>query len=364
MSGLSTVQAATSVHVVVPEGVDDPARPSGGNSYDLRICGGLADLGWVVHQHAVPGSWPRPDPAARAELAAVVSGIPDAAVVLIDGLIASTAPEVLVPEADRLRLTLLVHMPLGNGGSGGNVAEERLRERTVLSAAVAVFTTSGWTRRWLLDTYDLLPGRVHVAEPGVDSADLAPGTAAGGELLCVAAVAPHKGHDVLFKALGALTDLPWHCVCAGSLGRDSAFVDSLTRRAKEGGFDDRVQFAGACVGADLDAAYAAADLLVLASHAETYGMVVAEALARGLPVVATEVGGLPETLGDAADGCRPGVLVPPGDSAALAAALRDWLADSGLRQRLRQAARSRRTALSDWSVTSVRVSRVLAEVAQ
>ena len=104
----------TAVHVVVPDGIDDPARPSGGNTYDRRVCRGLAAIGWSVHEHAVPGSWPRPDAASFAALAGVVERIPDGAVVLLDGLVASTAPEVLVPQARRLRLVVLVHMPLGH----------------------------------------------------------------------------------------------------------------------------------------------------------------------------------------------------------------------------------------------------------
>ena len=102
----------TAVHVVVPEGIDDPGRPSGGNAYDRRVCDGLAGLGWAVHVHAVPGSWPRPDPTALAALAAAVGRIPDGAVVLLDGLVASTAPDVLVPQASRLRLVALVHLSL------------------------------------------------------------------------------------------------------------------------------------------------------------------------------------------------------------------------------------------------------------
>ena len=104
----------TAVHVVVPDGIDDPARPSGGNAYDRRVCRGLAAIGWSVREHAVAGSWPRPDAAACAALAGVVQRIPDGAVVLLDGLIASAAPEVLVPQAGRLRLVVLVHMPLGD----------------------------------------------------------------------------------------------------------------------------------------------------------------------------------------------------------------------------------------------------------
>ena len=111
------------------------------------------------------------------------------------------------------------------------------------------------------------------------------------------------------------TDLAWHCVCVGSLDRDPAFVEGLRRRSRDGGLADRVSFPGPRTGADLDRSYAAADLMVLASRAETYGMVVTEALARGLPVLAAEVGGLPEALGHGADGIRPGLLVAPEDPA-------------------------------------------------
>ena len=354
----------TALHLVVPDGVDDPARPSGGNSYDRRICRGLAAMGWSLDQRIVPGSWPDPDAPARAALRDVVVGLPDGAVVLVDGLIGSAAPEVLVPEARRLRLVVLVHMPLGAGSPDVGECRLRARERAVLSAAVAVVTTSQWTRRWVLEQYALPPSRVHVAEPGVDAAALASGTALGGELLCVAAVTPAKGHDVLLSALATVDELGWGCVCVGTLARDPGFVDRLRRQARAAGIADRVSFTGPLTGADLDAAYGAADVLLLASRAETYGMVVTEALVRGLPVVATNVGGLPEALGRARDGTRPGLLVPPDDPEALASALRSWLCDSDLRQRLRRAARERRATLPGWPATSERISRVLAEVAR
>ena len=158
-----------------------------------------------------------------------------------------------------------------------------------------------------------------------------PRAAAGEALLCVAAVTFDKGHDVLLDALATISDLSWHCVCVGSLDRDPAFVEGLRRRSLEGGLDDRVHFPGPRTGADLDRSYAAADLMVLASRAETYGMVVTEALARGVPVLAADVGGVTEALGHGADGIRPGLLVPPEDPAALGAALRAWLGDAELR---------------------------------
>jgi glycosyltransferase involved in cell wall biosynthesis len=341
----------TAVHVVVPEGIDDPTRPSGGNTYDRRVCRGLAALGWTVHEHAVPGVWPRRGAAGHAALACTVRGIPDGALVLLDGLIASPAPEVLVPQARRLRQVVLVHMPLGHAD-----------EREVLMAAAAVVTTSEWSRRRLGELYALPAGRVHVAEPGVDAAGLAPGNAAGDALLCVGAVTPDKGHDVLLDALASATDLSWRCACVGSLDRAPAFADRVRCRAWEDRLRDRVGFPGPRTGPELDRAYAAADLLVLASHAETYGMVVTEALAHGLPVLATEVGGVTDALGQVEEGTRPGLLVPPGDPAALGAALRAWLEDAELRDRLRRAARERRATLRPWAATTSVVADVLTGV--
>ncbi|HEY0279324.1 MAG TPA: glycosyltransferase family 4 protein [Solirubrobacterales bacterium] len=346
------------VSFVVPDGIDDPARPSGGNTYDGHLRRELPAQGWSVRERPVGGFWSRPGAASFAGLESTLSEIPDDAVVLIDGLIASTAPEVLVPAASRLRLVVLMHMPLGDRPADGAIQE---RERAVLEAAATTVATSAWARRRLIELYDLPSDRVRVAEPGAPEAERAPGTEAGGALLCVGAVSFGKGHDVLLGALGSIAALPWRCAWVGSLDRDPAFVESLRRRALDLGLGERVSFAGALTGADLDRAYASADLLVHPSRAETYGLVVTEALARGLPVIAAEAGGLPEALGESPDGTRPGVLVEPDDPAALAEALRAWLGDADLRARLRQAAGERRGSLPRWSATASTVAAVLAE---
>jgi glycosyltransferase involved in cell wall biosynthesis len=341
----------TRVHVILPNDIDDPATPSGGNTYDRRVCRGLAALGWSVREHAVRGAWPSPLPAERAGLARTLATVPDDAVVLLDGLVASAVPGVLLPQARRLRLVVLVHMPLGDDAEG-----------EALASTSAVITTSAWTRRRLLEQYGLPVDRVHVATPGVDPAPLAPGSDSGSELLCVAAVTPHKGHDLLAEALATIPDLSFSWLCVGALNRDPGFVDRLRRRIQAYGLTDRVRFAGPLTGEKLDAAYAASDLLLLASRGETYGMVVTEALARGIPVLATAANGLPETLGRAPDGSLPGMLVEPGSPAALAGALRSWLSDAAVRRRLRRSAGDRRTTLTGWAVTAQRVSGVLAGV--
>ncbi len=353
----------TLVHVVVPDGVDDPARPSGGNTYDRRLCAGLAALGWDVREHVVVPE----DRCGRtvypaSALCEALARVPDGNVVLLDGLVATGHPEVLHAQAGRLRQVVLVHLPLALDAPGDS-GEVRAREESALRGVAHVVTTSRWTRRWLLDAYGLDPSRVTVALPGAEPGPAATGEEPGRRLLCVGAVIPAKGHDLLLDALARVAGPDWGCELVGSLERDPGFVEHLRCRALELGIADRVRFRGALVGTALDAAYARADLFVTASRGETYGMVVTEALAHGIPVLATRVGGVPEALGHTPGGRRPGVLVPPDDAVALAGAVEQWLGDPRLRRQLRHAAAERRSLLPSWSDTSSEVAGVLARVA-
>ncbi|MEU8972286.1 glycosyltransferase family 4 protein [Streptomyces monashensis] len=350
------------VHFVMPAGVDDPAAPSGGNAYDRRLCLDLPGFGWQVTRHiAAAGGWPRPDRAARETLARTLRELPDDATVLLDGLVACGVPEIVTPQAERLRLAVLVHLPLGDetGLDPRAAADLDSRERAVLRAVPAVVATSDWAVRRLVSHHGLAPDRVHVAPPGADIAPLAPGTDGVSRLLCVAAVTPRKGQHRLVEALAAVRDLPWTCECVGGLVHDPAYVAQLRELIARHGLTDRLRLTGPRSGAGLDAAYAAADLMVLTSYAETYGMAVTEALARGIPVLATDVGGVPEAVGRAPDGGVPGILVPPEDPGALAAELRGWFGEPDVRRRLKAAARARRAALDGWAATARSLAAVL-----
>jgi glycosyltransferase involved in cell wall biosynthesis len=339
---------STPLWAVLPGGIDDPATPSGGNRYDRTV---LDLLDRAVHEIAIGGSWPTPGDLARRALETALGDIPDKSDVLIDGLVACGVPEILEPHRHRLRLIVLVHLPLGDetGLSSDEARRLRALERSTLHLAARVVATSRAAAVRISEIHDLSPRQdIAVATPGVAPAEGALPDQSGSRLLCVAAVTPRKGQDLLVSVLeGDLGDLRWTCTFAGAV---------TTPVAHENG---SIRFVGALYGRALDDAYRETDVLVLPSRAETYGMVVTEALARGLPVIATEVGGVPEAMGHAPDGSRPGMLVPPDDREALAGALRAWLTDAGLRERLRASARGRRDTLPTWTETARRLSEVL-----
>jgi glycosyltransferase involved in cell wall biosynthesis len=347
--------APPTVHLLFPAGYDDPRRPSGGNGYDQHVRHGLGQLGWTVVDQQVTGAWPAPTEGLDAAVQEQLARLPDGALVVFDGLLGS-AQRAFARHADRLRLVALVHMPGPPGGP----------PLAVLQAARLIVTTSDWTARVLIGETGVTADRVVVARPGVDPAPLAPGTPQGGALLCVAPVRAAKGQDILVDALAGLDAAgarDWTCTCVGAVDGDPRFVEHLRRSSAGNGIDDRVSFTGARTGADLDQAYAAADVLVLPTRLESYGMVVTEALARGLPVIASDVGGVAEALGHTSDGRRPGLLVPPDDVRSLRMAISDWLTRPDLRDALRARAHNRRTTLSSWADTAGRVAAALACVA-
>jgi glycosyltransferase involved in cell wall biosynthesis len=345
---------------VLPGDIDDVTVPSGGNTYDRRVCRALVAAGRPLREIAVLGAWPRPDAAARDRLTRALADLADGTAVLFDGIVACGVPEIIEPAARRLRIAVLVHLPLADetGLTARTAAELDASERATLRAAHMVVATGAPTARRLVEHHGLAAGRVTWVPPGTDPAPLAPGTDGRSRLVCVAAVTPRKGQDVLVDALAEVASrhpaLPWSCACVGPVRRDPAYAERVLALIEQRGLGDRVTLTGPWTGADLAARYAAADLAVLPSLAEPYGMVVTEALARGIPVLATDVDGIPDTLGRAPDGRVPGILVPPGDVPALAAALRRWLSEPELREELRAAARLRRGALDGWDTAARR----------
>ena len=328
------------VQLVVPGPLE---QRTGGYIYDRRIVEGLRALGWTVGVHELAGRFPLVDEAALARARRALAAMPPGSLPLVDGL-------ALPAFGDRLeRLprpwVALVHHPLAleTGLDAADAAALADLERRLLAAADWVIVTSPQTRRDLA-AYDVADARVGVVLPGTEPAPLARGS--GGPdfaLLCIASLTPRKGHLVLLEALAALRNLRWQLTCIGSPERDPACARAIVRAMERLEIGDRVQMIGEQPEAGLQPYYDAADLFVLASHHEGYGMVLAEALAHGLPVVATRAGAIPDTVPAAA-----GILVPPGDPPALAAALRRVLLEPELRRDLAAGARAARARLPGW----------------
>lgn len=316
------------IAIVVPGDVD---TRTGGYIYDRRIAAGLRALGWPVDVR-------------NADLAAV----PDGTLVLLDGLALPLVADRLDAEASRLRIVPLIHLPLAlePGLPAAEARRRRAIERRAVSAAPLVVVTGADTKD-VIESYGAAAHRIAVVEPGTDPAPLARGS--GGErvsLLCVAALTPGKGHERLLRALAAVPSREWTLTCAGSLDRDPATADRVRRLARELAVEDRVTLAGELNDQQVGGAYDAADMFVLASVRETYGMAVAEAIARGLAVVSTAVGAIPKIVG------AGGLLVRPGDEAALADALTKAIVDRPVRYALTEGARQARTRLLTWAHAS------------
>jgi glycosyltransferase involved in cell wall biosynthesis len=333
--------------------------PTGGYTYDRRLALALRDMGWIVAPLVLEGAWPWPDGADLEAAAARIAALPDGAVVVADGLAFGSLASAVRPHADRLQWVALVHHPLHleTGLDAADSARLRAGEAQTLQFARQVVVTSHSTVRDVA-ALGVPPARIAVVEPGTDPVLSQAKSDVQGpvQLLCVATLTPRKGHAVLLQALAGLMHLPWLLHLVGSTERDPGTAARLRAMAKVLG--DRVVWHGEIPGTALHAHYAAADVFVLPSMYEGYGMVVAEAIAHGLPVLTTDGGALAHTLPPAA-----GLQVPAGDVQALQAALERVLTDAGLRERLADGARAAAAMLPTWPQQAARFAAVLEGVA-
>lgn len=334
--------------------------PTGGYTYDRRLSLALGEQGWTVLPQVLDGAWPWPDDSDLSAALARIAALPDGALVIADGLAFGALARAVRPHARRLRWVAHVHHPLHleTGLSAADSAQLRAAEAQALQLARQVVVPS---RRTLDDVADLgvPPERIAVVEPGTDPAPLPPPKArpAGPvQLLCVATLTPRKGHALLLQALAGLTRLPWVLHLVGSAERDPGTAARLQALAAPLG--ERVVWHGELPGPALRAHYLAADVFVLPSLYEGYGMVIAEAVAHGLPVVTTDGGALAHTLPAGA-----GLQMSAGDGPALQAALERVLSDAGLRERLAAGARQAAAALPTWAQQAARYAAVLEAVA-
>lgn len=327
--------------------------PSGGNHYDDELTAFLRAQGLEVREHLITGAWPVPKGDDRRRLAEALAG---GRYWLVDNILGSAAPEVIGDAVARgRRVTLLLHYFPADDSALSASDRQRLAETeaAAVRAASNVVVTSGWAASEVRRRY----GRndAAVAEPGIRPADPAPGSLGDGRppaLLWLGRLTRDKDPHTFVDALEHVRDIDWTAHLVGPIGTDPALAMDIRDRIATTGLSERIHVPGAQRGADLEALWAGTDLLVHTSRSETYGMVVSEALAHGIPAIVAD--------GTAArEAQRVGSTFPVGDADALADEVRTWLTDSQLRRRWRAAAIDARQLLPTWADTAHVVARLV-----
>ena len=341
----------TSVAFAIPGDIN---LQTGGYTYGRHVMALLPRFGVDVRHVALPGSFPAPTKDDLAETSRLLGALPPETIILADGLAYSAIPAELLRPL-RGQIVALVHHPLCLEAGLTKERQKELYEleKAALALSRQVVVTSLTTRDTLVTDFGVPGAKVTVAEPGTDPAARAPGTGKPLQLLSVGSVVPRKAYDVLVRALATVPG-DWHLVIVGPTDRSPEALAALQTASHETGLTARVDVVGPAGPAQLDHHYATADIFVLPSLYEGYGMVLSEAMARGLPIVCTTGGAAAATVPDTA-----AIKVPPGDVEALAAALRRVLDDAALRRRMSDAAWAAAQNLPRWEDTARIVAGVI-----
>ncbi len=339
------------IHLFVPGRLD---QRTGGYIYDRRVVDGLRSSGRTVRVHELDGRFPDADERALKSLATAAAHCAATDLVLFDSLCLGAARHVVARLAsDGCACVPLVHHPasLEDGVQGGLDTSLFREEKAALNHARRCIVTSRATGKLLHTLFGVGWKRIGVVSPGVDRCALAHGSNDGRpmRLLSVGTVSHRKDYITLVRALSQLADFRWSLDCYGSLDREPEAADAVWREVQLHDLSQRVRFHGEVGESRIRTAYADAHLFVMSSRFEGYGMVLSEALAHGLPIVATDAGPTTDILpGEGA------IIVPAGEPDRLAGALRRVLTDPARYRALHEAARRAAATLDGWDVTVAR----------
>ena len=336
----------------------DLETPGGGYVYDRRVLELLPSCGVKARHVALPGSFPEPTARDLAEADRLLRNTAATCSVLIDGLAYGAMPPDLIRGLGR-PIVALVHHPLclETGHSPQRYAELKDSEMAALALARHLIVPSATTARILRSDFGVPDEKITVAEPGTDPAPRAMGSSGPVQLLAAGTIIPRKGYDVLVRALDKLPPATWQLTIAGATDRSAETTSALVAQIHRSKCSSSIMMVGALDREALAELYSRTDLFVMSSLYEGYGMVLTEALARGLAIVTTNFAAAEERVPDAA-----ALKVPPGDVEALANALHRAIADAALRKRLADAAWAAAQALPRWEDTAGAIAGVLKKI--
>ena len=352
MSGTNTIYFA------VP---GDLNTITGGYGYDREMIAGLQRLGVMVIPIRLSDEFPRASLQALQETENIFAALPDGATVIVDCLAFGVMDAIAMTERQRLNLLALCHHPLAleTGVAPAEAIRLRESETCALKAARAVIVTSAATRRLLIEEFDIPAEKITLAPPGTRRPQQAILRRAPENrtpvLLTLATLTRRKGHDTLIAALAAIRHLDWQARFVGGAEFDPEWANWLKNEVVLRDLGERIEFVGSVN--DPVQELTNADLFVLPSRFEGYGMAFAEALAFGLPVVAGRAGAVPDLVPPDA-----GILVPPDQPDALADALARLLTDAKFLQQLQQGALRAAATLPTWESSTAVVAELIRDV--
>ena len=340
----------------------DFAAPTGGYVYARKILPLLAER-LRIEVCQLPAGFPLASEAELDEAAAALAALNKPGVVFfIDGLAYGALP-VSALDALNAPIVALVHHPLGleEGLNPSEKAHLLKTEEEALALAEHIVAPSHGTARELTRLFSVPDRKITIAEPGILRGKRSEGAEAGEPLhvVTVGILTPRKGYGGLIDALNLVRDLPWRATIAGSLDRSPETAALVRRKLTEYGLEERVRLAGQFDEATLSSLYSSADIFALASFYEGYGMAFAEAMAHGLPVVASGEGAVRDTVPVSA-----GFVCAAGDMAAFAEALRVLLSNAALRKEKAEGAWRHGRTLPDWAHTADTIAHVLKQAAR
>ncbi len=332
---------------VIPGDID---LPTGGYRYDRSIIREMQKSGHQVELMSLLGNYPLPSVEDLTNATQRLERLPQADIAVVDDLAAGAHPEFMKKLSEKMPAVALVHHPLClESGLDSQTADAlRSSENRSLQHAKAIITTSPQTARTVQETFSVKGKPIRSILPAVTRGTPAsPVSDSPIKLLCVASVIERKGHRYLIDALSKIPETDWQLDCIGETSFEPELFAELENLAKSKGLKAKIRFHGAIDPVQLEKQFTSAHIFVLASLYEGYGMVYAEAIARGLPVIGTTAGAIPDTV---PEGC--GILVEPKDAGQLAKALSQVISDPQTRAKLKDAAMKAADQFPTWQESS------------
>lgn len=334
----------------------DLMTPTGGYAYDRQILDHLKRRDFPLVHLPLGGNWPFPDGHALSACAKLFGALSERTALLIDGLAFGAMPEALLRQA-RGPLIALCHHPLALETGLDETMRHALRasEMRAFDHATAVIVTSAATAHLLEREFGVRKHKLRIAVPGTKIMSRAMGGGSPPQIVAVGSVCVRKNYDGLLTSLRHVADLPWRLTIAGRI-EDADLMDILSGTISTSGWTDRIRFTGPITDEEVEQLLGAADIFVMPSHYEGYGMALMEAVASGLPCVTTDA--VPSARQVPAGGLA---IVPAGDSAAFGSAIRELLADMKARKILGNLAWQARNTLPNWEDAAEIIANTLRE---